>query len=152
MRLKNWFTDIGRPNGAHHRDRSTRLPHISMFELFRRPTPKRPMTTWHHPRGAPVAPFGCASHCQWPDHADRRNFGLGEARGKFENTTAAAVSRPIQFRGVSAFSHRRSCRTLGGFHYRESDRTLGWGRALLMAGARALLGFTTWVVTNVVKT
>ena len=62
-----------------------------MFELYRRPTPKRPMTTWHHPRGAPVAPFGCASHCQWPDHADRRNFGLGEARGKFENASAAAV-------------------------------------------------------------
>ena len=31
-----------------------------MFELYRRPTPKRPMTTWHHPRGAPVAPFAVA--------------------------------------------------------------------------------------------
>jgi len=127
MRLKNRFRGTGRPNGAHHRDRSSRLPHISMFELYRRPTPKRPMTTWHQPRGAPVAPFGCASHCQWPDHADRRNFGLGEARGKFENASAAAVSRPIQFRGVSAFSHRRSCHTFRGLNYPDSHRMAGLG-------------------------
>jgi len=63
-----------------------------MFELYRRATPKRPMTTWHRPRGAPVAAFGWATHCQWPDHVDRRNFGLGEARGKFEDTRQAAVS------------------------------------------------------------